>query len=290
MRPTIQAQSHGIASSQHEVWRSSHGAPHSQARTCHFWRAPWSNAVQSCSCFPGACSKVKNVRYKSKLSQSSAVRIQREEVRIPGKQKHGKYGHIWKETVFKALFLPGLWGTRFAVWAPSAHSVSLVGDFNFWDSRAHPMFCREKFGVWEIFLPKWDLRGSCGAESISHACIVMHSRGQSLLLRVVVVCFWIYVLNPFFLFKLTPSVSEIIYTLGLCMVLWLVLRLEQWQARSMPTTLSRHFSRRSSRPYESVGVTFVSLFVSLFVCLFVCCACSNQLHRVTVQIIPSPYY
>jgi len=54
---------------------------------------------------------------------------------------------------------PGLWGTRFAVWAPSAHSVSLVGDFNFWDSRAHPMFCREKFGVWEIFLPKWDLRG-----------------------------------------------------------------------------------------------------------------------------------
>lgn len=56
----------------------------------------------------------------------------------------------------------GLWGTRFAVWAPSAHSVSLVGDFNFWDSRAHPMFCREKFGVWEIFLPMWDLRGQLG--------------------------------------------------------------------------------------------------------------------------------
>lgn len=53
----------------------------------------------------------------------------------------------------------GLWGTRFAVWAPGAHSVSLVGDFNFWDKRAHPMCCREKFGVWELFLPMWDLRG-----------------------------------------------------------------------------------------------------------------------------------
>lgn len=53
----------------------------------------------------------------------------------------------------------GLWGTRFAVWAPNAHSVSLVGDFNYWDGRAHPMSCREKFGVWEIFLPSWDLRG-----------------------------------------------------------------------------------------------------------------------------------
>lgn len=61
---------------------------------------------------------------------------------------------------------PGLWGTRFAVWAPGAHSVSLVGDFNFWDKRAHPMCCREKFGVWELFLPMWDLRGQKYAYNI----------------------------------------------------------------------------------------------------------------------------
>ncbi|CAJ1365416.1 unnamed protein product [Effrenium voratum] len=53
----------------------------------------------------------------------------------------------------------GLWGTRFAVWAPRAHSVSVVGDFNYWDCRAHPMCSRGKYGVWEIFLPRWDLRG-----------------------------------------------------------------------------------------------------------------------------------
>jgi len=54
---------------------------------------------------------------------------------------------------------PGLWGTRFAVWAPHARAVNLVGDFNFWDTRAHPMCHRRDFGVWELFLPTWDLRG-----------------------------------------------------------------------------------------------------------------------------------
>ncbi len=42
-------------------------------------------------------------------------------------------------------------GTRFAVWAPNAWRVSVVGDFNNWDGRTHPM--RNRNGVWEIFLP-----------------------------------------------------------------------------------------------------------------------------------------
>lgn len=54
---------------------------------------------------------------------------------------------------------PGLWGTRFAVWAPHARAVSVVGDFNFWDGRAHPMCRRSEYGTWELFLPVWDLRG-----------------------------------------------------------------------------------------------------------------------------------
>eukprot|EP00928_Gymnodinium_smaydae_P001243 TRINITY_DN10470_c0_g1_i1.p1 TRINITY_DN10470_c0_g1~~TRINITY_DN10470_c0_g1_i1.p1 ORF type:complete len:903 (-),score=164.60 TRINITY_DN10470_c0_g1_i1:279-2702(-) len=54
---------------------------------------------------------------------------------------------------------PGIWGTRFAVWAPHAQSVSVVGDWNCWDGRAHPMCKRERFGIWEVFIPVWDLRG-----------------------------------------------------------------------------------------------------------------------------------
>ena len=44
-------------------------------------------------------------------------------------------------------------GTRFAVWAPHATAVSVVGDFNFWDERRHPMRTRGKSGIWELFIP-----------------------------------------------------------------------------------------------------------------------------------------
>ncbi|MDP1901942.1 MAG: 1,4-alpha-glucan branching protein GlgB [Rubrivivax sp.] len=47
----------------------------------------------------------------------------------------------------------GVAGTSFAVWAPNASRVSLVGDFNFWDGRRHPMRLRRECGVWELFLP-----------------------------------------------------------------------------------------------------------------------------------------
>lgn len=47
----------------------------------------------------------------------------------------------------------GVDGTSFAVWAPNAARVSVVGDFNLWDGRRHPMRFRRECGVWEIFLP-----------------------------------------------------------------------------------------------------------------------------------------
>ena len=47
----------------------------------------------------------------------------------------------------------GVSGVSFAVWAPNASRVSVVGDFNFWDGRRHPMRLRRECGVWEIFLP-----------------------------------------------------------------------------------------------------------------------------------------
>ena len=46
----------------------------------------------------------------------------------------------------------GVPGVRFAVWAPNAEVVSVIGDFNEWDNRRHPMRLRTG-GVWEIFLP-----------------------------------------------------------------------------------------------------------------------------------------
>jgi 1,4-alpha-glucan branching enzyme len=53
-----------------------------------------------------------------------------------------------------ATVIDGVSGTRFAVWAPNARRVSVVGDFNFWDGRRNPMRMRHGPGVWEIFIPR----------------------------------------------------------------------------------------------------------------------------------------
>jgi len=47
----------------------------------------------------------------------------------------------------------GVAGTRFAVWAPNARRVSVVGGFNHWDGRRHMMRLRRECGAWEIFVP-----------------------------------------------------------------------------------------------------------------------------------------
>ena len=47
----------------------------------------------------------------------------------------------------------GVRGVHFAVWAPNAQRVSVVGNFNNWDGRRHPMRVRGSSGVWELFIP-----------------------------------------------------------------------------------------------------------------------------------------
>ena len=62
-------------------------------------------------------------------------------------------------------------GVRFAVWAPNARRVSVVGSFNAWDGRRHPMRPRQGSGMWELFVPgvqagaiyKYELVGPDGA-------------------------------------------------------------------------------------------------------------------------------
>src|SRR6478672_2241158 len=49
--------------------------------------------------------------------------------------------------------IDGVPGTSFAVWAPNAQRISVVGDFNNWDGRFHQMRSLGPSGVWEIFIP-----------------------------------------------------------------------------------------------------------------------------------------
>ena len=53
-----------------------------------------------------------------------------------------------------ALTVDGVPGVRFAVWAPNAERVAVIGDFNSWDRRRHPMRRRFPSGIWELFVPR----------------------------------------------------------------------------------------------------------------------------------------
>ena len=61
--------------------------------------------------------------------------------------------HSYKMLGAHLLKKDGVEGTRFAVWAPNARRVSVVGDFNRWDGRAHVMNRLGDSGVWELFIP-----------------------------------------------------------------------------------------------------------------------------------------
>jgi 1,4-alpha-glucan branching enzyme len=52
-----------------------------------------------------------------------------------------------------AMTIQGVTGVNFAVWAPNAERVSVVGDFNRWDGRVHPMRVLGASGVWQLFIP-----------------------------------------------------------------------------------------------------------------------------------------
>lgn len=82
----------------------------------------------------------------------------------------GTHYDIYKKLGAHLIEHGGVSGVHFAVWAPNAQRVSVVGDFNHWDGRTHPMRKLIPSGVWEIFLPgtgegshyKFEIRGPHG--------------------------------------------------------------------------------------------------------------------------------
>ncbi|WP_045760993.1 1,4-alpha-glucan branching protein GlgB [Xanthomonas albilineans] len=82
----------------------------------------------------------------------------------------GRHLHLADALGANIVEVDGVRGTRFAVWAPNASRVAVIGDFNGWDARRHPMRLRHQVGVWELFVPdvgpgthyKYALRGPDG--------------------------------------------------------------------------------------------------------------------------------
>ena len=65
----------------------------------------------------------------------------------------GTHAHLHQKMGAHIQDNPKQPGTSFAVWAPDARSVSVIGDFNRWDTSANPLSPREQSGIWEGFVP-----------------------------------------------------------------------------------------------------------------------------------------
>ncbi len=68
----------------------------------------------------------------------------------------GRHRHAYRFLGAHEHEVDGIAGVLFAVWAPNAERVSVVGDFNRWDGRSHAMRVRGGSGVWELFIPDLD--------------------------------------------------------------------------------------------------------------------------------------
>src|ERR1700690_2330356 len=65
----------------------------------------------------------------------------------------GDHHRIYDKLGAHPRTVEGVRGVHFAVWAPNARNVSVIGDFNDWDGRRHPMGARGTSGIWELFMP-----------------------------------------------------------------------------------------------------------------------------------------
>jgi 1,4-alpha-glucan branching enzyme len=68
----------------------------------------------------------------------------------------GRHYRLYQRLGAHPRILDGVAGTSFAVWAPNAARVSVVGRFNAWDGRVHPMRSMGSSGIWELFIPGLD--------------------------------------------------------------------------------------------------------------------------------------
>jgi 1,4-alpha-glucan branching enzyme len=105
----------------------------------------------------------------------------------------GNHTRIYDKLGAHPMTLDGVEGVHFAVWAPNANRVSVVGDFNGWDGLRHRMHARGPTGVWEAFIPE--------AHVGTRYKFEIHPRGEGYFLKS----------DPYgFAFELPPASASIV--------------------------------------------------------------------------------
>jgi 1,4-alpha-glucan branching enzyme len=100
-------------------------------------------------------------RYRLRFSRAGDVWEEEDPYRFPSTlgeldlhlMGEGRHLRLYEKLGAHPFVIDGVTGTRFGIWAPNASRVSVVGSFNDWDGRRHPMRRLVEIGVWEIFLP-----------------------------------------------------------------------------------------------------------------------------------------
>jgi 1,4-alpha-glucan branching enzyme len=85
--------------------------------------------------------------------------------------REGRHERTYEQLGAHLVRIGDVEGVRFAVWAPNAERVSVIGDFNRWDGGGHPMRARDNSGIWELFIAgqgqgavyKYEIRTKSGA-------------------------------------------------------------------------------------------------------------------------------
>jgi 1,4-alpha-glucan branching enzyme len=98
----------------------------------------------------------------------------------------GRHEEMYERLGAHVREIDGAVGTAFAVWAPNARGVSVVGDFNSWDGRLHPMRTLGSSGIWELFIPgvgdgqkyKYEIRAKDGRLRIKADPVAFATKGS----------------------------------------------------------------------------------------------------------------
>jgi len=128
--------------------------------------------------FSGAVPEAWLTRYRLRAQCGTAIQESEDPYRFPPILsafdlhlfREGNHWQLHDRLGAHPCILDGVSGVSFAVWAPNAERVSVVGNFNQWDGRHHPMRNRIEAGIWELFIPglgegevyKYEIRGYHG--------------------------------------------------------------------------------------------------------------------------------